>query len=800
MSSSDPMIGSAVARYEIVTRLGRGGMGVVYKARDRVLGRFVALKFLPGTYAPTPHALDRFQSEARAASALNHPNICTIYDIGDYRGQPYLVMECLTGATLSQLIDGKAMESERIVSYGLQIADALQAAHDRGIVHRDLKPANIFITGTDQVKILDFGLAKRLDAGDLEDSSASTLPAMTGTGAVVGTIAYMSPEQARGEALDHRSDVFSLGVVFYEMSTGRPPFAGDAVAVIFDEILNRAPAPITELNPAVPAELAEVFMKMLEKDPALRHQEMRQVGADLSRFRAGTLPPVPAQAALSQDSIAVLPFVNIGGDPEQEYFSDGLAEDLINALARVRGLRVSARTSSFRFRGKQDDVRDVGRLLNVSKVMEGSVRKAGNRFRVSLQLVDVENGYQVWADRYDFEMQDMFAMQDQVSTSVVDALKMQLVDSKTRIVRTQNVEAYEHVLKGRFYWNKRTQEGLRLAVDHFSKAIAIDDECAAAYSGLCDAYFAIEFHGAASPQQAYPKARAAAVKALSIQSNMEQAQTSLAHIMALYEWKWQEAERGFQAALRINENYMQAHLYYATDVLATTGRLDEALAEINSALQLDPLSLIVNACAGGVLVFCRKYDEAIEQLLRTVELEPTFYFAHWTLGRAYMLGGDTDKAIDAFQRACDLHAGHPLTRGGLASALSMAGRREEALEILQQLHRLPDSVYVPASMIAAVYVALGEFDLAFEWLERAYVERCGWLSWIKVEPRMDPLRSDPRFRSLLSRMHLEDDQLSQARRISATGSAETAGSGGAGSSQASASRSSDASRWPPPRF
>jgi len=750
------MIGKAISHYKILEKLGEGGMGVVYKAQDTKLKRTVALKFLPPELTRNPEAKERFVHEAQAASALDHPNICTIHEIDEANDRTFIVMACIDGPNLRERVQAGSLKLDEALDIAIQVASGLQAAHEKGIVHRDLKSANIMITSQGQAKIMDFGLAK--------SSSQTTI---TRTGTTMGTPAYMSPEQTRGEQVDHRTDIWSLGVVLYEIVTGQLPFKGDHEQAVIYSILNVEPQPMTSLRTGVPMELERIVNKTLAKSPGERYQHVDGLLVDL-RLLKKELESRETQTILTKDkpspSIAVLPFTNLSADKEQEYFCDGMAEEIINALTHIEGLRVVARTSAFAFKGKHVDIREIGKKLNVGAVLEGSVRKAGSRLRITTQLVNVSDGYHLWSEKYDRDTgklccpEDIFAIQDEISLAIVDKLKIKLLrKEKAALVKryTDDLEAYSLYLKGRYHWNKRTPEGLKKAIQHFEQVIERDPSYALAYAGLADSYILLAEHSLLPPKDAFPRAKAAVIKALDIEETLSEAHTSLAFIKTLSDWDWMGAEKEFKQAIEFNPGYATAHQWYA-EHLTMTGRYAEAIAEFKRAQELDPLSLIIGV-ASAVTLFCgtRRYDRVIEECQKVLEMDPNFGGALNVLGMVYRERAMYEEAIEAFQKARTFDEGNTWVTAELGHAYAVSGNRSEAQKVLDELEQLSKRSYVPPDNIALVYLGLGKKNLTFEYLEKAYEDRSVGLSWLKADPIFDSLRSDPRFIKLLKKVGLE---------------------------------------------
>lgn len=789
------VVGEKFGHYKVQSAIGAGGMGEIYRARDTRLKRDVAIKILPENLTQDALAIERFMREAHAASALNHPNILTIFDIGEHDSIHFIATEFVEGQTLRRKMESSSLNLAETLDIAIQVAGALIAAHDAGIVHRDIKPENIMLRDDGYVKVLDFGIAKLTEREPLEfDAEAITLiQGMTSPGMILGTAFYMSPEQARGLAVDARSDIFSLGVVIYEVITGRLPFLGATVADVIASILKSEPKPFSEIVKNVPPELDRSIANALNKNREKRHQTMKgflsdlkqirqrlefeielqrfnssnyalAVGAEISFAEQATrilpknlfLPTRKTRTRKAIDSLAVLPLVNDSGDANTEYLSDGITECIINSLSKLPKLRVVPRSTVFRYKGQETDLQEIGNELGVRAVFAGRIVQVGESLIVKAELVDIANEAQIWGEQYRREMIDIFTLLEEIAEDISEKLKLKLSgEDKKHLAKryTENTEAYQFYLKGRYFvTTKRTEEWIKKGIGYFQKAIDLDPNYALAYSGISEAYgFLASSTGGWSPRKAYPKAKAAALKALELDDALGEAHCTLGFSYLLYDWNFAEAEREFRRAIELSPNYPNAHDGYGF-YLKAVGRHTEAIEKCKQVQQLDPLSPFAHVSLGYAYYFARDYEKAIDECNKALEMDKNSTFAYRNLGLAYLQQGKYNDAITALSNAVKYSSGGLAFESYLGFAYAVADKRAEALKVLTSLEDINKERYVPAYNFAMIYAGLGDFDQAFDRLEQAYKEHSGFLPFLKVEPVVDCLRGDSRFQNLLRRV------------------------------------------------
>ncbi|MDX2033035.1 MAG: protein kinase [Blastocatellia bacterium] len=820
-------IGSRFDRYEIIAQLGAGGMGEVYLARDSRLERKIAIKLLPAEFLRDPARLLRFETEAKAVSTLNHPNIITIHEIGEADARLFITTEFVDGQTVRQLLSRGRIAAQLTLEIAVQIASALAAAHQAGIVHRDIKPENVMLRPDGIVKVLDFGLAKLTERQPSDsDPEAPTAPLLLDTdpGTVMGTATYMSPEQARGLRVDARSDIFSLGVLLYEMLVGLPPFEGATAADIMSQVLNHEPPPVSSRAPGIPVELQRIVTKALRKDREERYQTTKDLLLDLKslkremeatttvplpgppRTTSGALPaisyetafipgaptatvpttgPIAAQSTSSAeyivtqvrhnrrgallaagllillatgyflwnrnhaiDSIAVLPFTTQSAEGDAKLLTDAITDSLINNLSKLPNLQVKSRFAVDRFRNGQVDISAIADELDVHAVLTGSVVQRGDTLSINIALVDADKSNNIWGEQYNRKISDLVLIQQEISRDVSEKLRLKITGEEKK-----RLDAFQLYLKGRNAWNKRTAEGIQEGIGYFEQATRIDPSYAPPYAGLADSYNMMVNYSFLQGKEAFPKAKEAAEKALSLDESLAEAHAALAYTNFQWEWNWVAAERGFKRAIELKANYSHAHQWYSS-LLACTGRTTQSLEEGKRSQEADPFSLIVNVHFGWINLLARKYDQTIRETQQALKLDPNFFAAHRYLGLAYEAQGRHAEAVAALQKAAPLSRGSVLLKAELAHAYAVAGRRDEALQLLREMEQLGAQRHISPYHFALVHLGLGERDRAIDLLNKAFDERAERLVWLRVDPRFDPLRQAPRFTDLIERIGL----------------------------------------------
>ena len=773
-------------------------MGEVYLAEDTQLGRRVAIKLLPPETLSDEQARRRLVREAQAAAKLDHPNICAIYEVGEEDGRSFIAMQYVEGETLDARMKRKPLDLAESLAISAQVADALAEAHAHGIMHRDIKPSNIIIAARGQAKVMDFGLAKVVQESGRIDTEAETQTMLTAPDMILGTVPYMSPEQVKGEKLDARTDIFSFGVVLYEMLCGRQPFASESAAATASAILTREPSPVVRFAPAAPEELQRIVRKGLEKDRERRYQTMRDVATDLHNLQwdhellgRSTASPLVSRTAVYTSrrslpgwtlmavallllsavgiglyrwwvnksartitSLAVMPFGNVGGDSNTEYLSDGLTESLIDRLSRLPNLKVMSRSAVFRYKGQNVDAKQAAHALNVEAILTGQVTQRGDDLSINIELVDGRDESHIWGAHYDRKLEDILAVQQDMTREISQRLRIEFTGEKQNLIQrsTRNPEAYQLYLRGRYFWNKRTEDGLRKSIEYYEQATKLDSNYALAYVGISDSYgMTTTTLGTFPPSEAGSKAKEAALRALEIDDTLAEAHISLGNVKMFFDWDWPAAEHEFKRGIELNPTYAEAHHIYAHYLMAMR-RVSEAFDESQKYLQLDTLNVAAYNHLGWHYLYARQNDQALAQLRKTAEMDPNFLGMLLYFGWVYEQKRMYPEAIAAFQQAVS-HSTIPLMLASLGHAYAIAGRRDEAKKMLLRLDDLSRQRYVSAYDKAIIYVGLGEIDQSLEWLQRAYQERSQFMIYLDTDPRLDSLRTDERFQNLLRRMN-----------------------------------------------
>ena len=804
---ADFLVGRSIGPYKLIRELGRGGMGEVYLAHDARLGRKVAIKLLSAVFTNNAGLVQRFEQEARAASALNHPNILTIHEVGkastDSGDAHYIVSEFVEGETLRSLMQNDRLDISQATAIASQVASALSVAHEAGIIHRDIKPENVMVRPDSLVKVLDFGLAKLMEQPTLTrgvDTQAPTIDLLSTTpGMILGTVKYMSPEQARGQKVDQRTDIFSLGVMLYEMVAGRRPFEGATTNDVIAALLTAEPPPLSSFAAQTPAELERIINKCLAKDREARCQSAKELMAELKPFGTDSQPEVaadrrriaptgarllsrrwfliagvaalliagsawflygwrrPAIQPVQIQSLAVLPLENLSGDAEQEYFADGMTDALIGDLAKIGALRVISRTSAMHYKKTKKSLPQIASELKVDVVVEGTVQRFGDQVRIRVQLINAATDAHLWVETYERDLRDVMALQSEVARTIAREIQTRITPAEqARLANRQpvNRKAFDGYLQARYHRNKGSEAELRTAVEHLQSAIRVDPNYAPAYAELARCYNMLStvLISAQPPMELRRLAEEAARQALALDSGLVEARIELGYVKN-YNWDWDGAGRDLKQAVELAPNNAEAHYSYARNLVAN-GRAQESISEIDYAQKLDPLSVDIGTYRGYALLCARRYDEAIGQFHSVLAMEPNYQRAYWHLGQAYAANRQFDEAIRTYEKLESLSGRTPSMLGFLGECYGLAGRKAEAGRILNELLELSRRRYVTPPAVASVYMGLGDHDGAFAWLEKAYQERSNYMVYLKVFPGADPLRSDPRLDDLLRRIGL----------------------------------------------